>query len=140
MSDIVRIQMMGSFLIYINEQRVENPVSKSRKGTALVEYLSENGFTVFISSGSERALVRELIRGTLDAWIAPDRVIGSTFPRRYMKNARRKIGKTQEQLAEEMNISMRQISRFENNEYLERYGKFIDLVVFLKLYKRTDED
>ena len=39
MGDIVRIQMMGSFLIYINEQRVENPVSKSRKGTALVEYL-----------------------------------------------------------------------------------------------------
>ncbi len=39
MSDIIRIQMMGSFLIYINEQRVENPVSKSRKGTALVEFL-----------------------------------------------------------------------------------------------------
>ena len=39
MSDIIRIQMMGSFLIYINEQRVENPVSKSRKGTALMEYL-----------------------------------------------------------------------------------------------------
>ena len=39
MGDTVRIQMMGNFLIYINEQRVENPVSKSRKGTALVEYL-----------------------------------------------------------------------------------------------------
>lgn len=39
MGDSIRIQMMGSFLIYINEQRVENPVSKSRKGTALVEYL-----------------------------------------------------------------------------------------------------
>ena len=39
MGDMVRIQMMGNFLIYINEQRVENPVSKSRKGTALVEYL-----------------------------------------------------------------------------------------------------
>lgn len=39
MSDTIRIQMMGSFLIYINEQRVENPVSKSRKGTALVEFL-----------------------------------------------------------------------------------------------------
>ena len=35
--------------------------------------------TVFISSGSERALVRELIRGTLDEWIPPYRVIGSTF-------------------------------------------------------------
>lgn len=39
MGDLVRIQMMGNFLIYINEQRVENPVSKSRKGTALVEFL-----------------------------------------------------------------------------------------------------
>ena len=39
MVDSVRIQMLGNFLIYINEQRVENPVSKSRKGTALVEYL-----------------------------------------------------------------------------------------------------
>ena len=39
MGEIVRIQMMGNFLIFINEQRVENPVSKSRKGTALVEYL-----------------------------------------------------------------------------------------------------
>ncbi|MBR1821627.1 MAG: winged helix-turn-helix domain-containing protein [Clostridia bacterium] len=39
MGDTVRIQMMGSFLIYINEQRVENPVSKSRKGTALMEFL-----------------------------------------------------------------------------------------------------
>ncbi len=39
MGDTVRITMMGNFLIYINEQRVENPVSKSRKGTALMEYL-----------------------------------------------------------------------------------------------------
>ena len=40
MADSIRIQMMGNFLIYINEQRVENPVSKSRKGTALMEYLA----------------------------------------------------------------------------------------------------
>ena len=39
MADTVRITMMGSFLIYINEQRIENPVSKSRKGTALMEFL-----------------------------------------------------------------------------------------------------
>ena len=39
MGDTVRISMMGSFLIFINEQRVENPVSKSRKGTALMEFL-----------------------------------------------------------------------------------------------------
>ena len=40
--------------------------------TALVQYLSENGFTVFISSGSERAMVRELIKGTLDEWISSE--------------------------------------------------------------------
>lgn len=46
---------------------------------ALVQYLSEHGFTVFISSGSERSLARELIEDTLGRWIAPDRVIGSSF-------------------------------------------------------------
>ena len=46
---------------------------------SVVEYLSENGFTVFISSGSERAIVRELIKGKLDAWVPSYRVIGSTF-------------------------------------------------------------
>jgi len=46
---------------------------------SLVEYLSENEFTIFISSGSERAIVRELIKGKLDQWIPSDRVIGSTF-------------------------------------------------------------
>lgn len=46
---------------------------------ALVRYLSENGFTVFISSGSERSLARELIAATLGEWIPPYRVIGSTF-------------------------------------------------------------
>lgn len=46
---------------------------------ALVQYLTEHGFTVFISSGSERSLVRELISGTLDEWIPPYRMIGSTF-------------------------------------------------------------
>ncbi|MBO4378757.1 MAG: haloacid dehalogenase-like hydrolase [Clostridia bacterium] len=46
---------------------------------ALVRYLSEHRFIVFISSGSERALVRELTEGVLDEWIPPYRVIGSTF-------------------------------------------------------------
>ena len=45
----------------------------------LVQYLAEHDFKVFISSGSERALVRELIEGTLDEWIASERVIGSSF-------------------------------------------------------------
>lgn len=46
---------------------------------ALVQYLAEHGFTVFISSGSERSLARELISDTLGEWIPPYRVIGSTF-------------------------------------------------------------
>ena len=45
----------------------------------MVRYLSENGFTVFISSGSERLLARELIADTLGEWIPPYQVIGSTF-------------------------------------------------------------
>lgn len=45
----------------------------------LVKYLSEHGFTVFISSGSERSLARELIEDTLGEWIPPYHVIGSTF-------------------------------------------------------------
>lgn len=46
---------------------------------SLVGYLYENGFTLFISSGSERLMVRELIDGKLDGWIPPHQVIGSTF-------------------------------------------------------------
>ena len=46
---------------------------------SLVEYLAVNDFTVFISSGSERTMVRELISGVLDEWIPPYRIIGSNF-------------------------------------------------------------
>ena len=46
---------------------------------SLVRYLSEHGFTVFISSGAERSLARELIADTLGEWIPSYRVIGSTF-------------------------------------------------------------
>ena len=45
----------------------------------LVKYLSEHGFTVFISSGSERSLARELIEDTLGEWVPSYRVIGSTY-------------------------------------------------------------
>ena len=45
----------------------------------LVKYLDEHGFTVFISSGSERSLARELTADALSEWIPPYRVIGSTF-------------------------------------------------------------
>ena len=57
-----------------------------------------------------------------------------------MRNARKRMGKTQEQLADEMDISLRQISRFENDENLRRYEKFLELVVALDLYKRNEED
>ena len=57
-----------------------------------------------------------------------------------MRNARKRMGKTQEQLADEMDISLRQISRFENDKNLRRYEKFLELVVALDLYKRNEED
>ena len=57
-----------------------------------------------------------------------------------MRNARKRMSKTQEQLADEMDISLRQISRFENDENLRRYEKFLELVVALDLYKRNEED
>ena len=39
MEHSVRIQMMGSYLIFIDEQRIENPVTRSRKGSALIAFL-----------------------------------------------------------------------------------------------------
>ena len=45
----------------------------------LVEYLSDNGFQVFIVSGAERTLLRELSEGNLDEWIPAYNVIGTTF-------------------------------------------------------------
>lgn len=42
MSDMIRIQMMGTFTIYINEQKADRLVNKSRKGMALMQYLILN--------------------------------------------------------------------------------------------------
>ena len=42
MENSVRIQMMGNYLFYIDEQRIENPVSRSRKGSALMSFLILN--------------------------------------------------------------------------------------------------
>lgn len=39
MRDIIRIQMMSEFVIYINERQADHMVNKSRKGLALIEYL-----------------------------------------------------------------------------------------------------
>lgn len=46
---------------------------------SVVRYLYENGFQVFIVSGGERTYLRELTKGTLDKWIPPYNVIGTTF-------------------------------------------------------------
>ena len=46
---------------------------------SLIEFLSDNGFQVYISSGSERTIVRVMTEGVLDDLIPPDRVIGSDF-------------------------------------------------------------
>ena len=57
-----------------------------------------------------------------------------------IKNARRKIGKTQEQIVDETDYSLRQISRFENDRYLKRYDKFLQLIVALELYEPVKEE
>lgn len=46
---------------------------------ALVRYLAEKGFRVYILSAGERHLVRELAAGPLGEWIPPERIIGSQF-------------------------------------------------------------
>ena len=46
---------------------------------ALVQYLAEHGFRVYICSGAERSLARELSEDKLGKWIPPYQVIGSTF-------------------------------------------------------------
>ena len=42
MSDIIRIQMMGNFTVYINERQADHMMNKSRKGLALMQYLIMN--------------------------------------------------------------------------------------------------
>lgn len=39
---MIRLQMMGNFTIYINEQQADHMVNKSRKGLALMQYLIMN--------------------------------------------------------------------------------------------------
>lgn len=47
--------------------------------TALVQYLAAHDFQIYICSGGERTFLRELTEGTLDDWIPPQQVIGTTF-------------------------------------------------------------
>lgn len=42
MGDTIRIQMMNTFTIYINEIQADHMVNKSRKGVALMQYLILN--------------------------------------------------------------------------------------------------
>ena len=51
MRDIIRIQMMGEFVIYINERQADHMVNKSRKGLALIEYLIGLGHKNFLFLG-----------------------------------------------------------------------------------------
>lgn len=46
---------------------------------SVVDYLSDNGFKVFICSGAERTLLRELTKDTLGEWVPPYQIIGTTF-------------------------------------------------------------
>lgn len=43
MADRIYIQMMDRFTIYVNDQQLNYPFNKSRKGTALITYLILNG-------------------------------------------------------------------------------------------------
>ena len=42
MQDIIRIQLMNEFTVYINEEKADHLVNKSRKGVALMQYLILN--------------------------------------------------------------------------------------------------
>lgn len=42
MGDIIRIQLMDNFMVYINEQKEEHLAKKSRKGVSLMQYLMLN--------------------------------------------------------------------------------------------------
>ena len=57
-----------------------------------------------------------------------------------LKKIRKDNNLSQEQLAEELDISSRKLSRLENDKNLERYDKFLQLVVTLELYKPVKEE
>jgi len=46
---------------------------------SVVRYLCENGYSVYICSGSDRDTVRVMLEGTLDQYIPADHVIGTDF-------------------------------------------------------------
>ena len=47
--------------------------------TGLIQYLAQNDFQIYIVSGTETTMLRELIKGTLDEYIPSDHVIGTSF-------------------------------------------------------------
>lgn len=42
MKDTIRIQMMHTFMVYINERRADGLANKSKKGVSLIQYLILN--------------------------------------------------------------------------------------------------
>jgi hypothetical protein len=44
---------------------------------SVVEYLADNGYSVYICSGTWRDAVRVMCEGTLDKWIDDSQVIGT---------------------------------------------------------------
>ena len=67
MAQHIRIQMMDRFMIYIDEQRMDQLSVKSRKGAALVQYLIINGgaqvMSVTLDTGPEAEGISFLAKG-----------------------------------------------------------------------------
>ena len=55
-----------------------------------------------------------------------------------IKEARKRVGLTQENLAEETDFSLRQISRFERNENLCKLNKYFRLFQMLDIKNKGD--
>ena len=57
-----------------------------------------------------------------------------------LRRARQHMGLTQEQLADVTEFSPRQICRFENNENLKKFNKYLKLSEVLQIVKINDEE
>lgn len=57
-----------------------------------------------------------------------------------LRIARKRVGLTQEDLADETDFSVRQIARFESNENLKKLNKYYNLFISLSLCSKSDEE
>lgn len=57
-----------------------------------------------------------------------------------IKEARKRVGMTQENLAEETDFSLRQISRFERNENLNKLNKYFRLFQMLHIEIKIEDE